>query len=202
MNIRVVPFLVGLAAASLAAPEPVLAYGNMATPQAGENTDSTGNYGNGEHGRHPRRGSGESGRWKEGPDYRRRGEGGVDVGIEREPRGYGRDRIGPPTACEEIAHWHADLERLWQIRAQANAGEQMVYRDDAGRLRAMSMRRLLNDLNVASSVVFLEQPDSIVGRLDSGAVRRLMRKNSLVTLDAQIGRTQDRIGQLRYDCND
>jgi len=124
--------------------------------------------------------------------------GGVEIGV------YGRGRIGPPTACEELAQLSTELERLWQIRAQIAAGNTLIRRDSHGRPQVVDAQRVRRSLDAQTSLAgIMYGSDSFVtGHRYVDANMEALQARSLTAVEAQIGRTQDRIAQLRYECNE
>ena len=154
---------------------------------------------------HHHDGEDNNGSENDGPRHGHHGRhGDVDVGVGvYDPPGYGHGRIGPPTeACAELHRMRVDLGRLFTIRAQVVAGSAVVYTRD-GSLRVMHGVTNYRERNRDHAVVEgLLDPDPTYGMRQNEQAYDALRDSSLERLDGRISATQDRIGQLEYECHD
>jgi hypothetical protein len=207
--------LIACSAALLAAPDLALARGcgggsggdgnHHADPQDGgqgqQGPRNRGQRGRGQHGgpndghdgprgRGPRN-RGPHGHGPHGPGPRGRGP---DVDVRVGGYGYPGARPGPPSpACYELQRAHDVLASLYNLRVQINSGKRIIMPDATGRPVVMSSRAYATRPGDAGSAAELA---------DNQRAMASIRDASLHAVDQRIAETQERIGQLGYDCPD
>ncbi len=117
--------------------------------------------------------------------------------------GYGYGRIGPPTsACAEKMRLEADLQRLYGIRAQVQAGKKFIYSTYSGGDYVLSTHAARKKYREYATGGQLSVDQSVADMAQMQQGMDQAREKSVAIVDERIASTQDRIGQLQYDCPD
>lgn len=166
----------------------------------GDQNGQPGDDNNGGHHRHHgHQGGGNGGDDGNGPRHRGHRNGPSDWGGSLSGGyGYPGARIGPPTpGCAELAQMRANLSYLFAMRADVESGHRVLAPMGPGGV--MSVSRLRHEAeNEAMNTGNADAAAARMAKFDANMAN--MRILSLTAIDRRIGETQDRIGQLEYQC--